>query len=265
MGKIVLKLTPSRSFVVPSLSTDVPEQSEFLTRLDNSRQQKGGERTQWSWLAAQFSLLLAFEYRIETHRYGRAGASQRAAGIDYRSVWGVRHHLPNLTILFSRLTNISTSIGGACARQLAAEGVNLALTYSTNREKLQELVLELKKSAPCDIHVSMHKVDLASPVEIEKLLREVKEQHPQPVEILVANAGYGKRIVNIEDIELDQFEQAFNVNLRAPFLLVKGVVDGMKANNWGRIIFVSSIAASGGGINGCRKFLAFSQTSQNHC
>ena len=100
----------------------------------------------------------------------------------------------------------------------------------------------------------MHKVDLASPIEIEKLLREVKEQHSQPVEILVANAGYGKRIANIWDIELDQFEEAFNVNLRAPFLIVRGVVNGMKAKNWGRIIFVSSIAASGGGINGCRKF-----------
>lgn len=132
--------------------------------------------------------------------------------------------------------------------------MNLALTYSTNLEKLQELVLDLKTSAPCDINISMHKVDLASPIEIEKLLREVKEQHSQPVEILVANAGYGKRIANIWDIELDQFEEAFNVNLRAPFLIVRGVVNGMKAKNWGRIIFVSSIAASGGGINGCRKF-----------
>jgi 3-oxoacyl-[acyl-carrier protein] reductase len=47
----------------------------------------------------------------------------------------------------------------------------------------------------------------------------------------------------------------FNINLRASFVLVKGVVEGMKAQKWGRIIFMSSIAAYGGGINGCRKFL----------
>lgn len=50
-----------------------------------------------------------------------------------------------------------------------------------------------------------------------------------------------------------------NVNLRASFLLVKGVVEGMKAQKWGRIIFVSSIAAYGGGINGCR--MLFRHTS----
>lgn len=41
-----------------------------------------------------------------------------------------------------------------------------------------------------------------------------------------------------------------NINLRAPFVLVKGVVNGMKQQRWGRIIFVSSIAAHGGGMNG---------------
>ena len=45
-----------------------------------------------------------------------------------------------------------------------------------------------------------------------------------------------------------------NVNLTASFILVKGVIEGMKAQKWGRIIFMSSIAAYGGGINGCRKY-----------
>lgn len=42
-------------------------------------------------------------------------------------------------------------------------------------------------------------------------------------------------------------------NLRASFILVKGVVEHMKAQRWGRIVFMSSIAAYGGGINGCRE------------
>ena len=43
-----------------------------------------------------------------------------------------------------------------------------------------------------------------------------------------------------------------DVNLRASFLLVKGVVEGMKSQRFGRIVFISSIAGYGGGINGCR-------------
>jgi NAD(P)-dependent dehydrogenase (short-subunit alcohol dehydrogenase family) len=54
------------------------------------------------------------------------------------------------------------------------------------------------------------------------------------------------------DISLEEFDYTLNVNLRASFLLVKGVVEDMKAQNFGRIIFLSSIAAYGGGINGCR-------------
>lgn len=49
-------------------------------------------------------------------------------------------------------------------------------------------------------------------------------------------------------------------NLRASFILVKGVVEHMKAQRWGRIVFMSSIAAYGGGINGCRKLIPINST-----
>jgi len=111
-------------------------------------------------------------------------------------------------------------------------------------------VAELKKTAP-GLRVSSHQADLASVEAIERLIVEVKNEHSQPVGILVANAGVGKRITDISDIPLEEFERTLNINLRAPFLLVKGVVDSMKAQKWGRIIFMSSIAAYGAGLNGC--------------
>jgi 3-oxoacyl-[acyl-carrier protein] reductase len=52
------------------------------------------------------------------------------------------------------------------------------------------------------------------------------------------------------DIGIDDWEYTMNVNLRAPFLLVQGVVKEMKAQKWGRIVFTSSIAAYGTSING---------------
>lgn len=58
------------------------------------------------------------------------------------------------------------------------------------------------------------------------------------------------------EIPLEEFDRMVQINLRAPFLLVKGVVEGMKAQHWGRIIFISSIAAYGAGINGARKYLS---------
>ncbi|KXT07011.1 hypothetical protein AC578_7207 [Pseudocercospora eumusae] len=149
-------------------------------------------------------------------------------------------------------------IGSACARQFAELGCDLALTYSSNRGSLEALVKDLQPIANGDsdshkktLRISMHKADLSSPEETTQLCEEVQREHGRAVDILVSNAGYGKRIKDVSDIPLSEFEITLNVNLRAPFLLVKGVVDGMKAQKWGRIIFVSSIAAYGGGMNGC--------------
>ncbi|PBP19459.1 3-ketoacyl-acyl carrier protein reductase [Diplocarpon rosae] len=87
---------------------------------------------------------------------------------------------------------------------------------------------------------------------MSRMFDEIQQAHGgRVVDILVSNAGYGKRIVDVWDIPLSEFEYTLNVNLRASFVLVQGVVAGMKAQRWGRIIFMSSIAAHGGGINGC--------------
>ena len=52
------------------------------------------------------------------------------------------------------------------------------------------------------------------------------------------------------DVDVEEFDKTLNTNLRASFILTKGLVAAMRQQNWGRIVFVSSIAAYGGGING---------------
>jgi 3-oxoacyl-[acyl-carrier protein] reductase len=77
------------------------------------------------------------------------------------------------------------------------------LTYSTNRTTIEELVASLKSSeseANKNLRISVHKVDLASAEEIENLFAEIKEKHQTHVDILVSNAGYGKRIVDISSV-----------------------------------------------------------------
>ncbi|KAI4724029.1 NAD(P)-binding protein [Aureobasidium sp. EXF-10728] len=150
------------------------------------------------------------------------------------------------------ITGASGGIGAACARQLAAQGVHLALTYASNLKSCQRLADELKSEpANADLKITIHKADLASIEETTALCPEVIKQHGRVIDILVSNAGYGVRIQNVWEIPLEEFEHTINVNLRATFLLVKGVVEGMRDQRWGRMIFISSIAAYGAGINGC--------------
>jgi len=129
--------------------------------------------------------------------------------------------------------------------------VHLALTYSSNLAAITALIDELK-SQYASLRISFHQVDVASAQQIEDMFSQIDKEHGQRPDILISNAGYGKRIPQIWDISLEEFDYTINVNLRASFILVKGVVEHMKAQRWGRIVFISSIAAYGGGINGCR-------------
>lgn len=79
---------------------------------------------------------------------------------------------------------------------------------------------------------------------------EVAAKH-KAISILVANAGIGKRIRDIKDIGEDDFDTMMEVNIRSQFVVVKGCVDGMREQSWGRVILVGSIAGHGGGLNGC--------------
>ncbi|KAL4958437.1 hypothetical protein BDW69DRAFT_190909 [Aspergillus filifer] len=150
------------------------------------------------------------------------------------------------------ITGASGGIGAACAHQLAEQGVHLALTYSSNAKSMDDLVADLRsKHNDKDIRISTHQVNVGSPEKIESMFQQIDVEHGHRPDILISNAGYGKRITNVWDISLDEFDYMLNINLRASFVLVKGVVEHMKQQRWGRIVFMSSIAASGGGINGC--------------
>lgn len=67
----------------------------------------------------------------------------------------------------------------------------------------------------------------------------------------MANAGLGKRIRDVQEIEEDNWDEMMEVNARSQFVVTKSCLPGMRAQSWGRVILVGSIASKGGGINGC--------------
>ncbi|KAF4918992.1 3-oxoacyl-[acyl-carrier-protein] reductase FabG [Colletotrichum viniferum] len=155
------------------------------------------------------------------------------------------------------VTGASGGIGGACARELFANGAHLALTCSSEGtwSKLVEFVKELDPGPTFERIISCHIVDVSSSDGIEELFAEIREQHGQHPDILVSNAGTAgfnnKAKPQLENISLEEFDFTYSINLRASFLLCKLAMPHMAAQHWGRIIFVSSISAIGGGINGC--------------
>lgn len=142
------------------------------------------------------------------------------------------------------------SIGAACARQLFAKGATLALTYSTNKTSLDQLIEELESQAN-GRKISAHQANMSSDHDLRRLFDEIRAQHGQAPDILIANAGHGKHVKDIWDIDIEEFDYTISVNLRSSFILSKLAVSHMIEQGWGRLVYVSSIAAGGTSLNGC--------------
>ncbi|KXH59301.1 short chain dehydrogenase [Colletotrichum salicis] len=155
------------------------------------------------------------------------------------------------------VTGASGGIGAACARELFGNGARLVLTCSSKETsvKIKDLADELMRSSNEETRVSCHVVDMASTKAIEELFEDLDIEYGQAPDIIISNAGTAgfnnKANPYLENISLEEFDFTININLRASFLLCKLAMPHMVSQGWGRIVFVSSISAIGGGINGC--------------
>ncbi|KAL4873857.1 hypothetical protein BDV12DRAFT_182175 [Aspergillus spectabilis] len=165
----------------------------------------------------------------------------------------------NIKRKLALVTGSSGRIGAACARRPAEQDVHLALTFSSNEQKIIDLASSLASFTTSRLRISTHRIELSIPDDIERLLKEVQAEHGTSVDILVSKARYGKRIQNTlyltfhtyADISLEEFNRMISIiNLTASFLLANGIFAGMEDQKWERIVFVSSIAAYGTGLNG---------------
>jgi 3-oxoacyl-[acyl-carrier protein] reductase len=143
------------------------------------------------------------------------------------------------------ITGASGGIGRALAQGLAADGAAVALGFSANAEPAERLAKAIVASGKRAVAIA---ADLRSPSAPAGLVDAV-ERTLGPIDVLVANAGTG-RIASYEDADAALFDETLAVNLRAPYLLARHVLPGMRRRGFGRILFTSSVAALTGGIVG---------------
>lgn len=143
------------------------------------------------------------------------------------------------------VTGGSGGIGRALVQRLAAEGLAVAVGYGARGEAAEKIAAEIVTTGGRAIAVG---ADLRRPDAPDALIAAV-EAALGPVDVLVSNAGLG-RTQPLEEVRSGDFDEMVAVNLRAPFLLAQRTVPGMRERRFGRILFISSIAAFTGGIIG---------------
>jgi 3-oxoacyl-[acyl-carrier protein] reductase len=139
------------------------------------------------------------------------------------------------------VTGGSGGIGAELCARLAAAGAAVAVHYSSNRAAAERVAAGIERAAVVEGDLR----DLAAP---ERLVDAV-DAELGPVDVLAANAGMS-RPAPYEEVDAAAFDETLAVNLRAPFLLARRVLPGMRERGYGRILFTSSVAALTGGIIG---------------
>jgi len=142
------------------------------------------------------------------------------------------------------VTGGSRGIGKAIAIALAKEGVNVALTYNTNREKACSIVKEIESKGNKAICIQL---DQKSRDNIRKMIEEVHKKFGK-INTLVNNAAIAQE-KPFESITDDDWNNMFAVNLYGPFVLCQEIVPEMVEKRWGRIINICSIGGQWGGFN----------------
>ncbi len=143
------------------------------------------------------------------------------------------------------VTGASGGIGGALARRLARSGARVAVGYGRNAEAADRIVDEIRRGGG---DASAFGSDLSAPEAPAQQVAAVRRHFGQ-LDVLVANAGIAERR-NWPDVTVAEFDRALAVNLRAPFLAAQASLPQMVERRFGRILFVSSVAAFTGGIVG---------------
>ena len=134
------------------------------------------------------------------------------------------------------VTGGASGIGLQIAQDLAARGATLYIV-DRNAAAADEAVKSLEASG-ARAHAFV--VDL-SDTQATRAMLEAALRQAGVIDILVNNAGI-VATVPAADVSLSLWNTTLAVNVTAPMVLTQGVLPGMKARGWGRVVNVSSIS-----------------------
>jgi len=143
----------------------------------------------------------------------------------------------------------ASGIGLETSRFLSGQGVKVAV-LDRNKEGVDAAAKELGGEA---IGVA---VDIKDWAATKAAIDSVAKQFGKIDGLVNCAAIVGKTNLPTHDVEIDNFDECYQINLRGAFLLSKAVVPHMLKRKYGRILHIASIA----GKEGNAGMLAYSAT-----
>jgi 3-oxoacyl-[acyl-carrier protein] reductase len=135
------------------------------------------------------------------------------------------------------VTGASRGIGRSSALALAKAGAQVLVHYGSSEKEADAVVAEIRVIGGRAEKVG---ADLRQTDGPHRLAGQVRAIVGDRLDILVANAGISKS-ASIEDTRVEDFDNLFAVNVRAPFFLVQQLLPVLGKGS--SVIFTSSLAA----------------------
>jgi 3-oxoacyl-[acyl-carrier protein] reductase len=131
------------------------------------------------------------------------------------------------------VTGGSRGIGAGIAKRLAADGANVAITYTKGADAAASVVKEIERSGGKAIAIQADATDAAAvTAAVEKTVATLGR-----LDVLVNNAGTAVP-KKFEDTTLEEMDLMIDINLRGTFIATHAALKHM--NNGGRIIMIGS-------------------------
>lgn len=134
------------------------------------------------------------------------------------------------------ITGGTRGIGEAISREFAKKGYDIIINYVNSSEKAQNLKQELEKEY--NIKVLPIQADISNEIEIKNMVDTAIKEFGK-IDVLVNNAGI---VIDreFEDRTVEDWKKTLDINLIAPFVLIKLVGKEMMKQKSGSIINISS-------------------------
>jgi 3-oxoacyl-[acyl-carrier protein] reductase len=142
----------------------------------------------------------------------------------------------------SIVTGGGKGIGAAIALALAREGSDVAI-FDLDGDRAAEVARKIQGIGRKSLSV---RTDVSKSQEVRAAVDEVSKEFSK-VDILINNAGICQTST-IADLQEEDWDRMFAVNMKGVFLCSRAVMDSMKRQKWGKIVNLGSIAGKVGGI-----------------
>jgi 3-oxoacyl-[acyl-carrier protein] reductase len=144
------------------------------------------------------------------------------------------------------VTGASRGIGRSIAETLAAAGYAVVVNFTSRVEDADATVAAIGAGGGTAVAVQADVSDVAA---VTRMFATVDERFGR-LDALVNNAGIGRRIDRLTEIDDDTWRRTLAVNLDGAFFCMRAAIPRLQAGGGGRIVNISSGAAHTGGAIG---------------